>query len=260
MERKISVVIHTYNSEQYLERVLKSVSEFDEIVVCDMYSTDRTIEIANMFNCKIVYHEKCDIVEPARNFAIQSASHEWVLVVDSDELVPDELRQYLYNRIGKKDDLQALWIPRKNFMMGRFLHGEYPDYILRFFKKESVDWPPYVHVLPKIKGNVGHVPKRRKEMALIHLINDSVSKKLQKINIYTENEIFKRSEQHFSGWGILMASFFRFFKSYILKGGFRDGKVGIVIACLSAFYKFVTIAKIWESKINPENRDDDLKE
>ena len=55
---KISVVIQTYNSEQFLERVLNSVKEFDEIVVCDMYSTDRTIEIARKFDCKIVIIRK----------------------------------------------------------------------------------------------------------------------------------------------------------------------------------------------------------
>ena len=86
---KISVVIQTYNSEQFLERVLNSVKEFDEIVVCDMYSTDRTIEIARKFDCKIVYHKKTDFCEPARNFAIHSATYDWVLVVDSDEIVPD---------------------------------------------------------------------------------------------------------------------------------------------------------------------------
>lgn len=89
---KISVVIQTYNSEQFLERVLNSVKEFDEIVVCDMYSTDRTIEIARKFDCKIVYHKKTDFCEPARNFAIHSATYDWVLVVDSDEIVPADLK------------------------------------------------------------------------------------------------------------------------------------------------------------------------
>ncbi len=92
---KISVVIQTLNSEKFLERVLQSVKAFDEIVICDMYSTDKTIEIAERYNCKIVFHEKTNYCEPARNFAIQAASHEWVLVVDSDEIVPDALRKYL---------------------------------------------------------------------------------------------------------------------------------------------------------------------
>ena len=71
---KISVVIQTYNSEQFLERVLNSVKEFDEIVVCDMYSTDRTIEIARKFDCKIVYHKKTDFCE-LRNITNFSAPY-----------------------------------------------------------------------------------------------------------------------------------------------------------------------------------------
>ena len=101
---KISVVIQTYNSELYLGRVLESVKLFDEVVICDMYSTDRTLEIAQRYGCKVVYHEKIPFCEPARNFAIQSASYEWILVVDSDEVVPEDLRSYLYERIERKDD------------------------------------------------------------------------------------------------------------------------------------------------------------
>ena len=103
---KISVVIQTYNSEQFLERVLNSVKEFDEIVVCDMYSTDRTIEIARKFDCKIVYHKKTDFCEPARNFAIHSATYDWVLVVDSDEIVPADLKDYLYTLLREQ---RARW-------------------------------------------------------------------------------------------------------------------------------------------------------
>ena len=75
MEQKISVVINTYNAEQHLSRVLGAVKDFDEIVICDMESTDSTLDIARQYGCKIVTFEKKDytIVEPARNFAIQSA-------------------------------------------------------------------------------------------------------------------------------------------------------------------------------------------
>ena len=118
---KISVVIQTYNSEQFLERVLNSVKEFDEIVVCDMYSTDRTIEIARKFDCKIVYHKKTDFCEPARNFAIHSATYDWVLVVDSDEIVPADLKDYLYTLLREQRAIGGVWIPRKNYLMGKFM-------------------------------------------------------------------------------------------------------------------------------------------
>lgn len=257
MGEKISVVIHTYNSEKFLDRVLSSTKNFDEIVICDMYSTDQTLAITQKYNCKIVYHEKCAIPEPARNFAIQSATNEWVLVVDSDEVVPDALRKYLYEHIQGTTDLQGLWLPRKNYMLGQFLHCDYPDYILRFFRKTNAYWPPFVHTMPKVTGRVEYIPKK-KELALIHLVNNSMSSKLQKIDTYTNDEVLKRANQKFPMWKIFVAPFFRFFKSYIIKGGFRDGKAGIVIAGMEAVYKFVMITKIWESKIRPEDFDEDL--
>ena len=256
---KISVVIQTLNSEKFLERVLQSVKAFDEIVICDMYSTDKTIEIAERYNCKIVFHEKTNYCEPARNFAIQAASHEWVLVVDSDEIVPDALRKYLYEFIQSPDTLNGIWIPRKNYLMGRFMHGDYPDYILRFFRKEGAYWPPYVHTVPQLKRKTVKIPKQRKDLAFVHLINNPLNLKWRKLNAYTDNEVLKRSGKSYSYWSLFYAPAYRFIKAYILKGGFRDGKAGLVNAGMEAFYKFTTIAKIWESRVKPEDVDPQLK-
>lgn len=86
---KISVVINTYNAERHLSSVLDSLKDFDEVVVCDMESTDATVAMAQSYGCRIVTFPKGNIkiCEPARNFAIQAATHEWVLVVDADEVV-----------------------------------------------------------------------------------------------------------------------------------------------------------------------------
>ena len=111
---KISVVINTYNAEKYLERVLKAVKGFDEILICDMYSTDNTIPIAQKYNCKIIYHENIGYVEPARNYAIQSAKYPWVLIIDADEIVPPALKDYLYKRIQEENCLSGIRIPMKN--------------------------------------------------------------------------------------------------------------------------------------------------
>ena len=256
---KISVVIHTYNSEKFLERVLNSVSGFDEIVICDMYSTDKTLEIAKKYNTRIIFHEPCNPPEPARNFAIHSATWEWVLVVDSDEVVPLALKQYLYAYIRQSNPPEGLWIPRKNYLMGRFMHGDYPDYILRFFRKEGAYWPPYVHTVPQLAGKTVKIPTQRKDLAFVHLINNPLNLKWRKLNAYTDNEVLKRSGKSYSYWSLFYAPAYRFIKAYILKGGFRDGKAGLVNAGMEAFYKFTTIAKIWESRVKPEDVDPQLK-
>ena len=123
---KISVVINTFNSDRFLNQCLRSVEKFDEIVLCDMHSTDGTIAIAEKYGCRIVYHERTGIVEPARNYAIAQAENEWVLVLDSDEVVPDALREYLYRfaETAEQRGYAALKMARKNYFLGRFMHGD----------------------------------------------------------------------------------------------------------------------------------------
>lgn len=244
---KISVVINTFNAEKHLERVLDHVKDFDEIVICDMYSTDDTLKIAQEYGCTIVHHDKVGFVEPARNFAIQSATHEWVLVIDADEIVPEALKRYLYEQITLPDCPEGIRIPMKNYFMGQFMRAAYPSYLLRFFKKDRVDWPPVVHAQPGIKGHIYTIPKHRKDLAFIHLANDSVYANIQKTNTYTEKEKEKRKQKEYNYFSLFYEPFFRFFKFYIIKGGILDGKAGLLFASLNAIYKYTTIAKVWES-------------
>lgn len=253
-ENTISVVINTYNAAKFLARVLDSVKDFDEIVVCDMESTDETLDIAKQYDCKIVTFPKGDCVsaEPARTFAIQSASCKWVLVLDADELVTPALKDYLYKLISTDDAPKGLWIPRKNYFMGRFMHSYYPDYLLRFFIKQGTIWPPYVHTFPIVNGRQENIPAKRKDLAFIHLANDNVYRCISKTNQYTESEVEKKKDKNYGICAIIYRPLFRFFKSYILKGGIRDGKVGFICACYDGFYQFVAVCKILERKYRKE--------
>lgn len=250
---QISVVINTYNAERHLEQVLQSVKDFDEIVICDMESTDRTLEIAARHGCKIVTFPKKDYVsaEPARTFAIQSATAPWVLVVDADELVTPELRDFLYQQIKRSDCPAGIYIPRKNYFMGKMMHCHYPDYLLRFFVREGTTWPPYVHTFPEVQGRKEYIPAKRTELAFEHLAKDSVADIVRKTNLYTENELEKKKNKHYGIGAFLWRPFFRFFKAYILKGGIRDGLPGFIRACLEGHYQFIMLAKMAEKhKIN----------
>lgn len=248
---KISVVINTYNAERHLAQVLASVKQFDEVIICDMESTDNTLSIAKEQGCNCVTFVKgnCRIVEPARQFAIEQASHPWVLVVDADELVTPALRNYLYEQIQQENAPAGIRIPRKNYFMGRFMHCHYPDLLLRFFKKEGTVWPPIIHVSPIVQGTVVAIPKEREELAFIHLANDGVGDILRKTESYTEYELSKKKPT--LGVGALLGRpLFRFVKSYLIKQGFRDGKEGFIRASLEAFYQFVLVAKIIEKRSN----------
>ena len=198
---KISVVFNTYNARQHLQKVLESVKGFDEVVVCDMESTDDTVAIAREYGCKVVTFPKGDhkSAEPARTFAIQSASSKWVLVVDADEIVTPELREVLYQRIEDTDCPAGYYIPRQNMFMGMFVRDFHYDYQLRFFVREGTEWPPYVHTFPKVQGRVEKL-KADKKARLLHLMDESMHEYMEKMNLYTDNEVEKKRDK---GYGLL---------------------------------------------------------
>lgn len=249
-ENKISVVINTYNAERDLEQVLEAVKDFDEVLICDMESTDATLDIARKYGCKIVTFPKANhkSAEPARTFAIQQASSKWVLVVDADEIVTPQLREELYRRIASDGCPAGLYIPRLNQFMGKTLTCAYPDYQLRFFIREGTEWPPYVHTFPKVQGPLDYLPKSRRELAFVHLANDSVHAIMEKDNRYSDNDVEKKAHKRWGAGALLWRPFWRFFKCYVMEGGWRDGVRGLVYAGLKGVYQFQLVAKMIEKR------------
>ena len=249
MEHKISVVINTYNASEHLEKVLLAVKDFDEVVVCDMESTDDTRAIAERHGCRIVTFPKADhkSAEPARTFAIQSATNKWVLVVDADEIVTPELRDVLYKKIEATDGPAGFYIPRKNMFMHMFVRDFHYDYQLRFFIREGTVWPPYVHTFPSVQGRVEKL-KAGKNACLLHLMDETMHEYMDKMNQYTDNEVEKKRDRGYGLGALLWRPGWRFFKKYVMDGGFRMGTRGLIRAMMAAVYQFVLIAKIMEQR------------
>lgn len=248
-KNKISVVINTYNAEKNLKQVIESIKGFDEILVCDMESTDHTREIAKQMGCRIVTFPKANYVsaEPARTFAIQSAAFSWVLVVDADELVTPELHDYLYDFISKPDETAGLYIPRINHFMGQPLTCSYPDYQLRFFIREGTEWPPFVHTFPKVNGRLAYLPRSRREMAFIHL-DENISSFLEKSNRYSYNEAQRKAYKKWGVGALIYRPVWRFFRAYVIEGGWHDGVRGLIYAGLRGIYHFEVVAKMIEMR------------
>lgn len=244
----ISVVIQTYNAQKYLQQVLNSVKGFDEVVLCDMESTDDTVSIAESAGCKVVTFPKgnYNICEPARDFAIHSATHEWVLVVDADEFVTPELKDYLYKYIEKPEH-DALYIHRKNMFLGKWIKASYPDSQLRFMRQKKATWPPTIHSVPTIDGTIGQMPKDPK-YALVHA-GVTVKGQIQKMNDYTENDLVKRGQANASLMQMIFSPLWRFLKYYFFEGACLEGRAGFIKAAFSASGKFYYLAKVYERHV-----------
>ncbi|MBR1933074.1 MAG: glycosyltransferase family 2 protein [Prevotella sp.] len=248
-DNRISVVINTYNARQHLAKVLESVKDFDEVVVCDMESTDDTVQIAESYGARVVTFPKANhkSAEPARTFAIQSASNKWVLVVDADEIVTPELREVLYQKIASPDCPAGYYIPRQNMFMGMFVRDFHYDFQLRFFIREGTEWPPYVHTFPKVQGRIEKL-KTGKQARLLHLMDETMHEYMEKMNQYTDNEVEKKAGRGYGLWALLWRPVWRFFKKYVMDGSFRMGTRGFIRAMLAAYYQFVLVSKIIEKR------------
>ena len=245
-EHRISVIINTYNAEQHLRKVLDSVKDFDEVVVCDMESTDHTLAIAQEYGCKIVTFPKENhtCCEPARTFAIQSASNKWAFVVDADEIVTPELREELYQIIKKPNCAAGYYIPRQNMFMSMFVRDFHYDYQLRFLLRDGTEWPPYIHSLPKVSGRVEKL-KAKKEARLLHLMDETMHEYIEKMNVYTDNETDKKQ---YGTMALFWRPVWRFFKSYVMDGSFRMGTRGLIRSLMAAQYQFILVSKIIEKR------------
>ena len=258
-KERISAVVNTYNAEKYLDEVLAALAGFDEIVVCDMESSDRTLAIARAHGCRIVTFPKGNItiVEPARDFAIQSASNPWVLVVDADEIVPRALRDYLYERIRRGDCPEALNVPMINRFMGRFSKMP-PDYHVRFFRKDRAKWPATIHSRVQIDGRTEKIPSGLAGVHFLHLADSTMQERVEKLNRYTDKELERRRSR---GWGIgalMYRPVWFFLRSYLFKQGFRDGRRGIIRAYMDGAYQAVLVSKLIEERSGDKNESKQL--
>ncbi|NJN25880.1 MAG: glycosyltransferase family 2 protein [Cyclobacteriaceae bacterium] len=254
---KISVVINTLNAERVLAKCLESVQQAYEIIICDMHSDDTTVEIAKQFGCKIFYHERTGIVEPARNWAMDQTTGDWILILDADEVVTAQLWEFLVEYAeNPKPDHFACNVTRETAVLGKILPSWRQSKCKRFWKKGVCTFSTSIHSTPPTKYGKDFSIKG-KNLYIVHYHLPSISSFNEKIDRYTDFEIerFVAKNQKFSFIKMMTKTYFEFFRYYILKGAIFEGLHGFLFAKLKAHYKFVQWAKLYEREFKNKNTD-----
>lgn len=245
----ISAVINTLNEEKNLEKCLKTLGWVDEIVVCDDGSVDRTIEIALRFGAKIYRHKSEGFVEAARNFAIDKAKGDWILIVDADEEIPQKLAKKLEEITRSKNPPDCVAIARKNIIFGKWIEhsGWWPDYNVRFFKKGKVKWIGEIHKDPETQG-VGCSLLPYEEFAVIHHNYQTIGQYIARMNRYTDIEAkdLINSGYKFSWLDLIKKPNSEFLSRFFAQKGYLDGLHGLILATLQSLAIFVRYIKVWE--------------
>ena len=244
----ISGIVLTFNSRLTIEKCLAGLSEVcEEIVIVDSFSTDDTLKIAEGYTDKI-FRRKFKHYGDQLNWAMEKATGNFILVLDSDEELSSALKEEIRQEMGKETDFAAYSIPRLSEFMGRWMRFSWKgDRVIRLCKKGAAHYKDReLGSSPEISGRVG----RLKGNILHHPYRD-LSHYLEKLNYYTTRAAKEMQKQgkRANPLDLLFRPTWKFFKMYILKGGILDGIPGLIIACLSSFYVFLKYAKLWEKKL-----------
>lgn len=246
----ISVVINTLNEEANIARALESVKKFaGEMIVVDMHSDDKTVEIAKSRGAKVFDHKRVNYVEPARNFAISKASGDWILILDADEEIPTSLAKKLVE-ISKLPDEAVIWrLPRKNIIFDKWMkHARWwPDYNIRFFKKGSVEWSNEIHSIPITTGISAQL-EEKEDFAIVHHNYQTIEQFLDRLNRYTTIQAKRLDEnKHQFFWSDLLTKPSQEFLGRFFAGeGYKDGVHGLALSCLQGFSELVVYLKVWQ--------------
>lgn len=249
MVPKISVVINTINEERNIERAIKSVIWADEIVVCDMHSEDKTVEIAKKLGAKIFFYKREKFVEPARNFALSKASNDWILVLDPDEEIPESLAKRLQEIADSMEQIDYVRLSRKNIIFGHFMKASmwWPDYQIRFFKKGKVTWSDRIHRPPQVSGEGLDLPIEE-NLAIIHHNYQTIGQFIERMNRYTQIEAkeLKKEGYQFKWQDLLEKPLSEFVSRFFANKGYLDGLHGLALSLLQASSFLVIYLKVWE--------------
>jgi glycosyltransferase involved in cell wall biosynthesis len=247
----VSVVIITKNEEANLARTLQSVAWADEIVILDSGSTDRTRAIAESFHAKF-FVEEWKGFAGQKNSALQRASGDWILSLDADEEVELALAEEIQNTLQSGPSVTGFWIPRKNFFLGRWMRhgGFYPDPKLRLFRRGAGKFQDrLVHEDIQISG-----PTSKLQNHLLHHAYPTLESYLEHMNRYSslgaEMVVAGNRRVSFSFIDIVARPRLTFFYNYILRGGFLDGREGLLLHLYHANYVSWKYAKAWERSRN----------
>lgn len=260
----ITAIILAHNDEKIIERVIKSVQFCDEVIVIDDESADETVKLAEKAGARTFSRVLEDDFAGQRNFGLEKASGDWVLFVDSDEVVSpkleEEIKEVISSRfptspsksfrneglhgIGTVHDNIGYYLRRRDFIFGKWLrYGETANVrLLRLARKDAGKWVRPVHEVWWVNGETGLLAN-----PLLHYPHQTVRDFLAEINDYsTKNAKYLFCEQVRTNWGqIVFWPLGKFVQNYFLRGGFLDGVPGFMVAMMMSMHSFLTRGKLY---------------
>jgi glycosyltransferase involved in cell wall biosynthesis len=255
MADQITVVIQVYNEAKQILDCIKSAKLLtDKVVVMDMHSTDKTVDLTKKGGAEVVVIPYQSYVEPVRELAFTKSKTDWIFILDADERITPELVQEIRINLSKIQKPKSMitsithyQLPRQNFFAGKkwFKHGGWwPDYQIRLIKKSAlIRWPKEIHSTAQINGKKGTLKN-----PLQHFFHSSLSTMVEKTLRFEaiESELLFQAGRQVNWFTPLRKFCGELIRRLIIKAGFLDGVYGIIESFYQAYSKTLTWLFLYE--------------
>jgi glycosyltransferase involved in cell wall biosynthesis len=241
----VTAIVTTLNEEDEIAACIESLLWCDEIMVVDSFSSDQTIEIANRYKKVRVLERPYYGAASQKNWAIDRARHDWILILDADERVTPELRHEIEQLLTAGPGTDAYQIKRRTYFLGREIRfsGWQHDRVVRFFRRGSARYPNRrVHADMQTRK-----PAKVLHSSLVHFMVDSFGeyvRRLEKYAYWGAAQLWKE-QRRARPFEVLVRPLWRFLRTYLVQAGVRDGMVGLVFCIVQAYGTFLKWATLW---------------
>ncbi len=250
----VSAIIIARNEESRIATCISSIAWADELIVVDNGSSDATREIAKKHGATVISGADTHNFAKLRNIGKEKAHGAWLLYIDADEVLTDELAKEIKDAVshsprlssgeaGQHSAISGYELRRKNYYLGHKWPGE--ESILRLMRKDALqEWYGQLHETARVKGEI-----ERLRSPLIHHTHRTLEEMVTKTNEWSEMEAklrFDAGHPPVVWWRFPRVSVTAFFNSFITQGGSHAGVVGWIESIYQAFSMFITYAKLWE--------------
>jgi len=247
MRHQLTVLIPCKNERENIGTCIAAVRSIaDEVLVVDSGSSDGTVVVAKRMGCRVIEREYINSGN-FKNWAIPRAVHAWILIVDADERITPELATEIRTLLDTDPDKDAYAMGRQNYFLGHAInHGDWArDRVIRLVRRDRCRYAELTDhaefdLPPERVGMLQH--------KIIHYTAWNLDDYLAKMTHYASQTA---DHWHASGvqpniWNLVFNAPLRFIRSYIVRGGFLDGKIGFQVAGLTAFYSFLKQVQLWQ--------------
>jgi len=238
----ISAIIVAKDNPHHILETVESIKDFvKEIIVVDLgIDPELKKKLSSypllQFNIKLKH---IPYVELIRDDLKHQAKEKWVLFLDPDEVLTNDLKEELYKNMQNCDYFS---IPRKNIIFGKWIQHSrwWPDYQVRLFKKDAVIWPTEIHKQPKVSGKEYKV-KPKEELAITHFNYESIDEYISKAMRYAKSQAYGyvQKKQSITLSNTITTAVSEFISRFFAGEGYKDGVHGFILALLQMFYSLL---------------------